>query len=119
MRAGDGHGIAPQHAAIAERAAKCMCESVRSRNRHSSTGIRPALGLLGRLASSASFDVSTALRKDRSLEPEHLYYVAFHFAEEKASLGADLLREVVKNAGRTKIGKMAKNKLSLLGHADV
>ena len=77
-----------------------------------------ALGLLERVAGSASFDVSAALRKDRSLEPEHLYYVAFHFAEEKASLGADLLTEVVKNAGRTKIGKMAKNKLALMGHAD-
>lgn len=77
-----------------------------------------ALALLERLATSNAFDLSSALRKDRGLEPEHLYYVAFHFAEEKAPIGAELLAEVVKNAGRTKIGKMAKNKLALFSSAD-
>ena len=43
-----------------------------------------------------------------------LYYVGFHFAEAKKPLGEELLEEVVKKGGRTKVGKMAKNKLALL-----
>jgi HEAT repeat protein len=60
------------------------------------------------------FDVAGALRKDRSLELDVLYYVGFHFAEAKSPLGEELLEEVVKKGGRTKVGKMAKNKLALL-----
>jgi HEAT repeat protein len=60
------------------------------------------------------FDVSKALRKDRGLTIDDLYYVGFHFSEEGEPLGVELLEEVVKKAGRTKIGKMAKNKLALV-----
>jgi hypothetical protein len=59
------------------------------------------------------FDVAKALRKDRQVELEHLYYVGFHFAEEGHPLGDELLEEVVKKGGRGKIAKMAKNKLAL------
>jgi HEAT repeat protein len=61
----------------------------------------------------AGFDVAKALRKDRALELEHLYYVGFHFAELDQPVGDELLEEVVKKGGRTKVGKMAKNKLAL------
>ncbi len=71
-----------------------------------------SLALLEGLSGS-SFDVGAALRKDKSLELDDLYYVGFHFAEEQHPLGAELLAEVVKKAGRTKIGKMAKNKLGI------
>lgn len=71
-----------------------------------------SLQLLGTL-SSKSFDVFAALKKDKSLELEDLYYVGFHFAEEDHPLGRDLLTEVVKQGGRTKVGKMAKNKLGI------
>lgn len=59
------------------------------------------------------FDVTKALKKDRSLDLEHLYYVGFHFMEEDDPIGEELLQEVVKRSGRSKIGKAAKNKLAL------
>jgi HEAT repeat protein len=71
-----------------------------------------ALRLIGGL-SDRGFDVLGALKKDKSLGLEELYYVGFHFVEEGHPLGADVLEEVVKRGGRTKIAKMAKNKRSL------
>lgn len=71
-----------------------------------------ALRLLGSLA-GRGYDVATALRKDRGLELEHLFYVGFHFVEKEHPLGEDMLAHVADKAGRTKLGKMAKNKLSL------
>jgi HEAT repeat protein len=71
-----------------------------------------ALALFGS-ASDGGFDVAAALRKDRALELTHLYYVGFHFSESEHSLGTELLQHVAKEGGRTKIGKMAKNKLGL------
>jgi hypothetical protein len=65
--------------------------------------------LLGR-----GFDVAKALRTDKSLGLEELYYVGFHFAEDGHPLGEELLAEVVKKGGRQKIGRMAKNKLELV-----
>ncbi len=65
-------------------------------------------GLLAR-----NFDVGNALRKDRSLELDHLYYVGFHFAEDGHPLGEELLLFVVDKGGKTKIGRAAKNKLAL------
>ena len=71
-----------------------------------------ALRLLGALA-GRGYDVAAALRKDRGLDLEHLYYVGFHFVEKDHPLGEDMLSHVADKAGRTKLGKMAKNKLSL------
>lgn len=64
------------------------------------------------------FDVAKALQKDKSLELSHLYYVGFHFAEKDHPLGEELLAHVAKQGGRTKIGKMAKNKLGLATAGD-
>jgi HEAT repeat protein len=72
-----------------------------------------ALRLLGE--ASAGFDVGRALKKDKALDLERLYYVGFHFQEEEHPLGAELLEHVAKEGGRTKLGKMAKNKLGLGG----
>jgi len=71
-----------------------------------------ALKLLTSLV-ERGFDVASAIRKDRSIEPAMLYYVGFHFSEARHPLGEELLKEVVKKGGRTKIAKMAKNKLAL------
>jgi HEAT repeat protein len=76
-----------------------------------------SLKLIGALL-ARGFDVGTALRKDKHVELDALYYVGFHFAEAKKPLGEELLEEVVKKAGRTKVGKMAKNKLALLQGAE-
>jgi HEAT repeat protein len=59
------------------------------------------------------FDVGLALKKDKSLELNHLFYVGFHFVEEDHPLGRELLEHVAKEGGRTKLAKMAKNKLGL------
>jgi hypothetical protein len=76
---------------------------------------RAADGALSRLKylTSRGYDVAGALRKDRALELDHLYYVGFHFAEEGHTLGDDLLEHVVKKGGKSKVAKAAKNKLSL------
>lgn len=81
--------------------------------RPASRGADESLRLLGQLA-TRGFDVAKALRKDRSLGLEELYYVGFHFAEEGHGAGEELLEEVVKKGGRAKLGKMAKNKLALV-----
>lgn len=69
-------------------------------------------GLLAR-----NFDVGAALRKDRSLELDDLYYVGFHFAEDGAPVGEELLELVAEKGGKTKIARAAKNKLSLIAKA--
>jgi HEAT repeat protein len=71
-----------------------------------------SLRILGALLKHG-FDVGKALKKDRVLELDHLYYVGFHFTEEGHPLGEELLEEVVKKGGRAKVAKMAKNKLAL------
>jgi HEAT repeat protein len=71
-----------------------------------------ALRLFGALL-DRGVDVAGQLRKDRSLELEHLYYVGFHFAEEGHPLGEELLRTVADRGGRAKIAKMARSKLAL------
>jgi HEAT repeat protein len=63
------------------------------------------------------FDFAAALEKDKALEPEHLFYVGFCFVEEGHPLGRELLEHVAKTGGRTKLAKMAKNKLGLAGDA--
>jgi HEAT repeat protein len=72
-----------------------------------------SLRLLGALL-DRGFDVATHLRKDKSLELDHLYYVGFHFSEQGHPLGEDLLRTVGDKGGRAKIAKMAKSKLALV-----
>ncbi|HEY8073747.1 MAG TPA: HEAT repeat domain-containing protein [Labilithrix sp.] len=71
-----------------------------------------SLRLLGNLL-RGGFDVAKALRKDRALDLEHLYYVGFHFSELDHPLGDEMLELVVEKGGRSKIGKAAKNKLAL------
>jgi len=73
-----------------------------------------ALRMLGDLM-RRGYDVASALRRDRNIGVEPMYYVGFHFAEEGVPLGEELLAQVVEKAGRTKIGRAAKNKLHLAG----
>jgi len=72
---------------------------------------------LGRLAElqNDGFDVAAAMRADRSLDLDALYYVGFCFFEDDVDGGEELLREVAKKGGRKKIAKAAKNKLALEG----
>jgi HEAT repeat protein len=73
-----------------------------------------ALRLLDELQ-RRGFDVGKALRADRSVEIEHLYYIGFCLLEDGVALGEELLEEVVKKGGRKKIAVAAKNKLRLAG----
>ena len=72
----------------------------------------PALEHLERLL-RGGYDVAAALRRDRSLELDHLYYVGFHFLERELPLGEELLELVAKKGGRKKVARAAKNKLRL------
>jgi len=79
----------------------------------------PALDAMKALADSA-FPLVERLRKERALEPDDLYYLAFSFAEglgEVRDAGREILEHLAEKFGRTKVGKMAKNKLQLLGPA--
>jgi HEAT repeat protein len=73
-----------------------------------------AIALLSKLA-LGGFDVVGALKKDRSVGLEELYYLGFHFTELRFPFGAELLQHVVDKGGRKKIAKAAKNKLELSG----
>jgi hypothetical protein len=76
----------------------------------------PALEILRKLVDSP-FPVIERLRRERTLEAEDLYYVAFNLAEgheQEKELARDLLTHVAAKHGRTKVGKAAKNKLALL-----
>jgi hypothetical protein len=77
----------------------------------------PALELL-RLLADSPFAVGDRLRKERTLTPEELFYIAFNFAEggpNEKSVARELLEHLAAKHGRTKVGKAAKNKLRLLG----
>jgi hypothetical protein len=73
-----------------------------------------ALKILDQLARQ-DFDVAGALRKEKNVTLEQLYYLGFCFAEEGDDLGQELLKLVVEQAGRKKIATAAKNKLKLMG----
>lgn len=104
---GDGAEDADCYAlAVAElgRGAKDTRAAARAGNE----GLRLFGALLDRGA-----DVAALLRKDRSLDLEDLYFVGFHFAEERHPLGEELLRIIVEKGGRAKVAKMARSKLAL------
>ncbi|MEW6271543.1 MAG: hypothetical protein AB1689_19855 [Thermodesulfobacteriota bacterium] len=63
-----------------------------------------------------TFPIAERLRRVRILGPEELFYVAFNLAEQPGTRGAaaELLRQIVKQSPRTKMGKAARNKLALL-----
>ena len=72
-----------------------------------------AFVVFGQLADQG-VDVVSALRRERSLEERHRYDVGFHFIEHQHPLGEELLADVARVAGRSKLGQMAKAKLRLL-----
>ncbi len=76
----------------------------------------PALEVFRGLADSP-FPLAERLRKERVLEPEDLYYVAFALADARGEARAtaeDVLTHLGETFGRTKVGKAARNKLALL-----
>ena len=66
---------------------------------------------------TSTYPVPEALKKEKSLTPEDLFYLGFSFVErpgEERSLGKDLLEHIATRFPRTKCGRNAKNKLKLL-----
>lgn len=58
------------------------------------------------------------VEKAKFLDPEDLFYVGFHFAEQVGrprQFGIDLLKLVVKRSPKGEVGKSAKNKLKSVG----
>jgi len=76
----------------------------------------PALDWLRELA-GGTMPVADRLRKDRTLEPDELFYVGFNLAEgtsDQRALAGEVLEHLAGKFGRTKVGKAARNKLQLL-----
>jgi HEAT repeat protein len=70
-----------------------------------------------RALSSTPFPLAERLRRERVLQPEDLYFVAFNLAEERGdprAVARELLEHLGTKFGRTKVGKAAKNKLQLV-----
>lgn len=63
------------------------------------------------------FPLAKTLVKDKAVSDEARFYLGFHFIETSSgqALGTQLLEALVEKAGRTKLGKAAKNKLALKG----
>lgn len=80
--------------------------------RPAARGADPSMAHLEGLARS-SFDLFAAMKKDKRLTPDDLYVAGFYLAERDLPSGTELLEEVVRVSPRSKIGKAAKNKLSL------
>jgi HEAT repeat protein len=75
-----------------------------------------SLSLLRGLLSEPDFPLLTRLGADRSLSPDDLLYVGFHFAEGdegEREFGCALLERLAKAAPRSRVGRSARNKLAL------
>ncbi len=78
----------------------------------------PCLHQFGNLWQQDEAELLKQLEKMKWLEPDDLYYLGFHFAEQggrQRPFGAELLRLVVKRSPRTKTGQAAKSKLKSTG----
>ena len=70
-----------------------------------------------RALAGSAFPLAERLRKERVVEPEDAYYVAFALAEQRGearSAAEEILEHLADKHGRTKVGKAARNKLQLL-----
>jgi HEAT repeat protein len=78
----------------------------------------PVLAQLARLVQDPSFDLIGRLTRARWLEPEDLFYLGFHFAEQHhqaKELGGKILELVVQRSPRSNLAKDAKRKLKSEG----
>jgi HEAT repeat protein len=71
-----------------------------------------------RALAASPFPLAERLRRERAVEPEDAYYVAFALAEQRGeprAVAEEILAHLADRHGRTKVGKAARNKLQLLG----
>ena len=74
----------------------------------------PCLQQFATLCQGYEAELSAELEKIKWLEPEDLYYLGFHLAEQvgqQRQFGGKVLRLLLKRAGRTKLAQAAKSKL--------
>ena len=79
--------------------------------------LQPVIDLLGDIYRSSAYPLFEALKKEKSLTPDDLFYLGFTLVErpgEERGLGKSLLEHIAVRAPRTKVGKNAKNKLNLV-----
>ena len=78
----------------------------------------PVLRLLVDLIAHGN-NVGRALKKEKCLSDEDLFYIGFNFSESKdedeKAFGGELLSHLASTAPRSKLGRSAKNKLHLVG----
>jgi len=74
----------------------------------------PCLQQFATLCQGYESELSAELEKIKWLEPEDLYYLGFHFAEQggqQKQFAGKMLRLLLKRSPRTKLGQAAKSKL--------
>lgn len=78
----------------------------------------PCLGNFGHLLQQDEAALIQQIEKTKWLEPEELYYLGFHFAEQLGrarKFAADVLKLVGKRSPRSKVAQAAKSKLKSTG----
>jgi HEAT repeat protein len=85
---------------------------------HDARAADPALHQFAQLCQQDPAELFKQLQKIKWLDPEDLYYLGFHFAEQggyQRTFGADVLKLVLKRSGRSKVAQAAKSKLRSVG----
>jgi HEAT repeat protein len=80
----------------------------------------PSLAQFGRLLQDPSFDLTRRLTKAKFLDPDDLFYLGFHFAEQnrrEKEFGGQVLEMLVKRSPNSNRAKDAKRKLKSEGLA--
>jgi HEAT repeat protein len=74
----------------------------------------PSLHQFNRLVGDASFDVGGQLAKAKWLDPDDLFYLGFHFAEQThraREFGRQVLEMIIKRSPKSELARQAKRKL--------
>jgi HEAT repeat protein len=85
---------------------------------HEARAADPALHQFAQLCQQDPAELFKQLEKIKWFDPEDLYYLGFHFAEQggyQRQFGADVLKLVLKRSPRSKVSQAAKSKLRSVG----
>jgi HEAT repeat protein len=99
------------------------CTGLKTSNRDLAPEARsadPTIAQFSRLLGNPQFDMLARLKKVKWLDPEDLFYLGFHFVEQKGreqQFGADVLKLLIQRSARSQLAKDAKMKLKSEGLA--
>ena len=85
---------------------------------HDARAADSALHQFAQLCQQDPAELFKQVQKIKWLDPEDLYYLGFHFAEQggyQRAFGADVLKVVLKRSPRSKVAQAAKSKLRSVG----